>query len=642
MTSEHPARLTYVIEARDLLAQLESMLLDLEHSPSPEAIDAVFRALHTLKGGGAMFGFPVLSAFVHHLEDAFDRLREGRAALTRPLLDAVLAGRDHASALLEAGDDPGTSSNTGDGVIAALRAALDTAPVAAAPSLRQWQITFVPEATALINGMRPDLLLGELRDLGECSVSLDAARLPPLATLDPWQSHLGWTIQLWTMHPRQAIEAVFLFAADAEVSIVEAGSAPDMEEDLPSATRMPTEGRMSAERTVVPAADTVRVPAAKLDIILDQLGELVIAQARLNQIAQRLGDMTLTGLVEEVQRLVAGMRDTTLSVRMLPIETVFGKFRRVVRDLSAELGKEVAFEMAGGDTEIDKNVLDRLGGPLVHLIRNAIDHGLEPADRRKAAGKPVRGRLQLAASQDAGGIVIEIGDDGAGLDLDRIRVRAVERGLIGPDERPSDPALAQMIFAPGFSTAEQVSAVSGRGVGMDAVLTTVTALRGTVDVATSQGKGTRVTLRLPLSLAIVDGLLVRQGTDTFVLPLSVVDECAEFDLRELSRESGRSMLRIREDLVPFLDLADMLERDRSHEQRRRVVIVRADGERTGLVVDDIIGEHQTVIKQLGPFHAGIEGFSGSTILADGSVALIIDVAALLRRGRGRNPLGLAA
>ena len=640
--TENPARQTYVIEARDLLAQLESMLLDLERASSAEAIDAVFRALHTLKGGGSMFGFPRLSAFVHHLEDAFDRLREGRVGMSRALLDAALAGRDHAAMLLESGDDPGPGAARGHQVIAALRSAMDGTP-AAEPEPRLWEVRFAPEAKALLNGMRPDLLIEELRDLGTCEVKADLARLPPLATLDPWICHLGWTVRLRTTQPRKAIEAVFLFAADAEIVITELQDHPDNAEPQTAGPRtQESDARQPPDRNVQPVAETVRVPALKLDLILDQLGELVIAQARLNQIAQRLGDLTLTGLVEEVQRLVAGMRDTTLSVRMLPIETVFGKFRRVVRDLSSELGKDVSLELVGGDTEIDKNVLDRLGEPLVHLIRNAIDHGLEPAGVRQAAGKPPRGRLRLSASQDAGGIVIELSDDGAGLNLDRIRQRAIVRGLIGAEDRPSDAVLSQMIFAPGFSTAEQVSSVSGRGVGMDAVLSTITALRGSVDVASNSGEGTKVTLRLPLSLAIVDGLLVRQGNDIFVLPLSAVDECAEFDLRELSRESGRSMLRIRDDLVPFLDLADVLQRDRSHEPRRRVVIVRADGERTGLVVDDIIGEHQTVIKQLGPFHAGIDGFSGSTILADGSVALIIDVGALLRRGRGMRMIALAA
>lgn len=275
MTTENPARQTYVIEARELLAQLESQLLDLEHAATPEAIDAAFRALHTLKGGGAMFGFPALSAFVHHLEDAFDRLREGRAALTAPMLDAVLAGRDHASYLLENGDDPGAAKGAGEAVIAALRAALDEAPVAAAAPLRSWKVTFVPESGALINGMRPDLLLRELRDLGACEVTLDATRLPPLALLDPWQCHLGWTIRLTTTQPRKAIEAVFLFAADAEVTIAEL----DAPEGMGGPDLAPvTEGaRPAPDRAPQSAADTVRVPAAKLDTILDQLGELVIA-----------------------------------------------------------------------------------------------------------------------------------------------------------------------------------------------------------------------------------------------------------------------------------------------------------------------------------------------------------------------------
>jgi len=628
----NPAIQSYVIEARDLLAQLETMLLDLEVSATPESVDSVFRALHTLKGGGGMFGFPALSAFVHHFEDAFDLVRMGKIAVTRPLLDAALAGRDHIIALLEAGGDPERSdalakSPEAASILAHLSAAANSSPMPPPPTERTWHIHFRPAAKAMMHGMRPDLLLDELASLGAVEIHCQAQGLPSLADLDPTQSLLSWDVTLHTTQGRAAVESVFIFAEDAELTIEEV---IEPEAEVEEKQAGPTQARSPTAKSPQNSPETVRVPAPKLDAILDQLGELVIAQARLNQIAARFGDSTLDGLVEEFQRLIGGLRDTTLAIRMLPIETVFGKFRRVVRDLSVELGKDVILETEGGETEIDKNVLDRLSEPLVHMIRNSVDHGIESEAERIAAGKPAQGLVRLSACQDAGEILITIEDDGKGLDHERIRQKAIERGILSPDATPTENQLAELIFAPGFSTAEKVSNVSGRGVGMDAVMTTITALRGSVEVMSRKGEGTLISLRLPLTLAIIDGLLVQLGGDIFVMPLIAVDECVEFDLTELRRDSGRTMLAIRDEMVPFVDLADLFNVSTDGVTRRRVVIVRAEGQRMGLVVDDILGQHQTVIKPMSPFHAALSDFAGSTILGDGTVALILDITSLLR------------
>lgn len=648
MDTQNPALQSYVIETRELLAQLESMLLDLEVAPSHEAIDAVFRALHTIKGGGSMFGFPVLSAFVHHFEDAFDLVRVGKISISRALLDAALAGRDHMISLVEAADSAESAPEIAQNILSQLSAAVENSSPAPLPQISPWRIHFAPAANALKHGMRPDLLLAELGGLGQCTIQGLADDLPNLEQIDPTENYLSWVVDLQTEQPFAAIEAVFLFADDAQLKIEQV--AVSVEDTAPPKTASePQSAVATAPKDPTPrgsapqaSVETVRVPAPKLDSILDKLGELVISQARLNQIAGRLGNADLTGLAEEFERLVTGLRDTTLAIRMLPIETVFGKFRRVVRDLSIELGKDVALDTEGGETEIDKNVLDRLSEPLVHIIRNSIDHGLETSDERIALGKSAQGRVRLAARQDAGEILIEIQDDGRGLNLDRIRAKAIEREVIAADAVLSEQQLTQLIFAPGFSTAEKITNVSGRGVGMDAVMSTINALRGSVEVASRKGEGTKLTLRLPLTLAIIDGLLVRLGEDTYVLPLVSVEECAEFDIGELSRESGRSMLSIRNELVPFVDLCAVFETDQSHELRRRVVIVRADGMRVGLVVDDILGQQQTVIKQMSDFHDNVEGFAGSTILGDGTVALIIDVAMLLRGLPRREALPLAA
>jgi len=387
---------------------------------------------------------------------------------------------------------------------------------------------------------------------------------------------------------------------------------------------------MSSPKAPEPARDSVRVPATKLDEIIDQLGELVIVQSRLHQIAASARDPILETVVEEVERLVTGLRDATLSVRMLPIEVVFGKFRRVVRDLSAELGKDVSLITEGGETELDKNVIDRLSEPLVHMIRNAMDHGIEPAELRRSMGKPERGRVTLSARQEGGEVLISISDDGGGLNTEAIRSKAVERGLLAPDAQPGDAELHQLIFAPGFSTAHTLSSVSGRGVGMDAVRTAIDALRGSIEVTSHPGQGTIATLRLPVTLAIIDGLLVRLGSGVFVIPLAAVEECVDIDDAERNRESGRSMLRIREHLVAFLELSRAFGLPSASNDARRVVVVRAEGQRLGLIVDDILGLNQTVIKPLSVYHRDIPGLAGATILGDGTVALIVDVVTLCR------------
>ncbi len=662
MSAINPVIATFITEAREQLEGLEALLLDLESDPAAEKVDAVFRALHTVKGSGSMFGFTVLARFTHHFEDAFDRVREGRLSVTPSLVDLSLKARDHMTALLElGGDGPEAEALAAAPDAAALLAALarlvggdhaeDAEPAAPeakaepAAKLRRWTIRFRPAPDALRNGMRPDLLLAELAALGTAEIAVDTEALSPLETLDPTVSQLAWTVGLETAEPRSAIESVFVFADDADLSIAEvADEAPSPETPAAPAPQQPTQAA-AAPAAAAPApreaggkrpaaangSDQVRIPAARLDEIMDRLGELVIAQARLRQIADQSAEPELAGVVEEVDRLVSSLRDSTLSIRMLPIETVFGKFRRVVRDLSSELGKDVDLIVEGGETEIDKTVLDKLSEPLVHMIRNSMDHGIEQAERRRAAGKPAQGRLLLSARQEGGEVLISIEDDGAGLDAEAIRAKALERGLLTADSTPTEAELHQLIFAPGFSTAKQLSSVSGRGVGMDAVRTAVDALRGSIDVLSRAGSGTRVTLRLPVTLAIVEGLLIRLGEAAYVLPLSVVEECVEFDPKERSHESGRSVLLIREHLVPFLDLVDAFGEPPSEETRRRVVIARADGKRIGLVVDDILGQHQTVIKTLGPLHREVEGFAGATILGDGSVALIIDVAALSRR-----------
>ncbi|WP_227268753.1 chemotaxis protein CheA [Roseobacter weihaiensis] len=638
----NPAIEAFVQEANDILETLEDQLLELEGSSDPAQVDAVFRALHTIKGSGSMFGFTRLSQFTHHFETAFDLIREGKLAIDGKLIDLSLKARDTMRRFVDLGGDNAEADQLSEAaevknLVAALQSLTNvtSAPetteegasqAGAASEIAVFDIWFKPAADDLRNGLRPDLLLGELEDLGDVTHRLDLTAVPSLEKLEPLQCYAAWAVTLTGATTEEAIKDVFIFADDSELEITKheppvAASEPEL------TTKTVAADKGKSNKTTAP----IRVDSGRLDEVMDRLGELVIAQARLNQVTTRLADPMLEAVTEDIERLLTGLRDTTLSIRMMPIETVFGKFRRVVRDLSAELNKDIKLVTKGGETEIDKNVIDKLSEPLVHMIRNAIDHGVETREGRIEANKPEHGTVILSANQEGGEVLISLEDDGRGLNTEAIRARAIERGLLDANATPTEQELHQFIFAPGFSTAKELTSISGRGVGMDAVKTTVDSLRGNFKVHSQPGQGTKVTLHLPVSLAIIDGMLVRLGSDVFVIPLSAVQECVELDTLETNRESGRSMLRIRETLVPFLDLVDVFNYPESKDTRRRVVIVRAGNAPLGLIVDDILGQNQTVIKALSVYHRDVEGFAGATILGDGTVALIIDTAIMIRR-----------
>lgn len=650
---------TFIEEAAEVLDNLETRLLELEADPTnSDLIDAVFRNLHTLKGSGEMFGFTALARFTHVFENAYDAVRDGRARVSQELIDISFRSQDHIQRLIEIGNDEAANVRlTGDPEGAALigdieallgdrASTVETAPppaaeTAAAAAPRRIGVSFAPGLAAFRNGMRPDLLIAELETLGDCDIRPNAAAVPPLDVLDAADCHLVWEGTLTTAARREEVEDIFLFAEDDALRLVdpaESGMAQTPVEDGPATSPGPRRppapasrdaGAPSARQRQARRSDSVRVQSDRLDELMDQIGELVIAQARLTGIAGTLADPGLIATAEEIERLITGLRDSTLSIRMLPIGSVFGKFRRVVRDLSGELGKNVVLATEGEDTELDKNVIDKLSEPLVHIIRNSVDHGIEPLAERRAAGKPDEATVSMIARQAGGEVLVSIADDGGGLRTDRIRERALERGLIAPGDALSDKQINQLIFAPGFSTAETLSSVSGRGVGMDAVRSVIADLGGSVEVASDPGRGTEIALRLPLTLAIIEGLLVRIGGQPFVLPLASVDECVERKRSDTRAESGRAILTIRDELVPFVDLVGLFGFG-DGGQARRIVIARTGRRRIGLVVDEIVGQHQTVIKPLSAFHREIEGLAGGTILGDGSVALILDPAALVR------------
>jgi two-component system chemotaxis sensor kinase CheA len=654
--SSDPAE-TFRQEARELLEQLEQGLLDLEQNPADtDLVNSVFRALHTIKGSGAMFGFTDVAAFVHEFETAFDRVRKGLSPVTSALVAIALDAKDHVHGLIEDADGV---VEMGEPILAALRALVEPghAPAAPAPATRpaaveapveaaarRWRIRFHLPSDALLYGTNPVLLLGEIAELGPCEVTALTANVPPLDAIDLEGCYLGWQVDLTHPDPTAALDDVFLFLKDgmdlsieplpdaAPVAEADPVEAPDAVPAAPAAPSRDAEIER-ADRPAAAAATSLRVAAERLDELMDRVGELVIAQARLSQMAAQSSDPNLKTVAEELERLSSGLRDTTMGIRMVPIGSLFSRFRRLVHDLSHDLGKQIEFITSGEETELDKTMIERLADPLVHLIRNAVDHGLEGADARVKSGKPVKGTVRLSAVYAGAEVTIAVSDDGAGLNPARIRQKAEEQGLITPDQRLTDQELFQLIFAPGFSTAKEVTSLSGRGVGMDVVKRTIDGLRGKIELSTVPGKGTTATLRLPLTLAIIEGMLIRVGNGRYSIPLSAVEECVELPASADTASRGRSFLDIRGSLVPFLRLREVFGTAGEPEGHQKVVIVSSGEGRVGLVVDQIIGNTQTVIKQLSKLHSGLETFSGATILGDGAVALILDTAHLVSYGQ---------
>ncbi|MEA2725787.1 MAG: two-component system, chemotaxis family, sensor kinase CheA [Acetobacteraceae bacterium] len=673
MSGSDPTQI-FLQEAQDLLEQLEQTLLDLEYTPADtDLIDTAFRALHTIKGSGAMFGFDAVAAFTHHVENAFDLVRKGKLTPTKELIAVALRAKDQMRVLI---DHPSTASASGgEAILSDLLRLMEAATgssaaggdrvtgsadaAAAADAEAGWRVRFRLPIDAMATGTNPLLLLDELRGLGTASVVALTDAVPLLEEIDPGATYLHWDVLLRTDQPRAAIEEVFIFVIDdmeleierpvppiGEVAprpIEDLAGAADAAEKPDAVVPAPVESSpvesggpqdgLADRRSAKRVNDTVRVPAERLDELMDRVGELVIAQSRLKQVAAASNDAAVKSVAEEIERLSLELRDTTMGVRMLPISSLFGRFRRLVHDLARDLGKKIDLVTIGEETELDKTVIERLNDPLIHLIRNAIDHGLEDPDGRAAAGKPAQGRITLTAEHVGAEVLVSITDDGRGLDRTRIRARAEENGLVVPGAKLSDNELFQVIFQPGFSTAHEVTNLSGRGVGMDVVKRTIDGLRGKIDIASRPGRGSTMTLRLPLTLAIIDGLLVRVGRGRYVIPLSAVEECVELSTEEDARSRGRSFLNIRGDLVPFLRLRELFNASAAADRYQKVVVVSAGELRVGLVVDQVIGDHQTVIKSMSKLHADVEIFSGATILGDGTIALILDIGHLVEHGQ---------
>ena len=664
MSTPNPS-ITFLHEAEDLLVQIEEIILEIHSQDAPsEPVNQLFRAFHTIKGSGAMFGFDAVAEFTHHVESVLDKVREGEIPFSDQLSDLVLASKDQIKKILEVsqGGDP-VEPGSSERIIAALSefskgSAGAPPPVAVAaaqkggaqPSGRQqFSIRFKPNPEMMAFGTNPVSLLNELRGLGECTVRADHREVPSLADIVRDRCYLSWDIQLFTTAGINAIRDVFIFAEDGSQIDIEAVGAPEpAPADSPAnngAVSKAPEKAVAPPRGEPAAKDSssskkassnnslVRVPSDKLDRLVTLVGELVMNQSRLSQVASRVDLADVTAPVEEIERLVSELRDNVLGIRMTPIGMAFNRLKRLVHDLSGELGKQIDLITEGAETELDKTVLDQIGDPLVHLIRNSVDHGIESADERELHGKQRRGRIRLAAAHVGSHVVITIEDDGRGLDPEKIRAKAISKNLIAPDAQLSEKEIFNLIFLPGFSTAAQVTSVSGRGVGMDVVKRQIDSLRGTVSLASQLGGGTTTTLTLPLTLAIIDGLLVEIGSDQFIVPMALVTENVELHKADRARNNSRNAVAVRGDLIPYVRLRSLFQVSEGEPDIEKIVIAQQGEQRVGLVVDRVLGSHQTVIQSIGRFYREVEIVSGATIMGDGRVALILDVAGLVHSVR---------
>jgi two-component system, chemotaxis family, sensor kinase CheA len=709
---------TFIEEANELLAEMETLLLGFENEGvATDEINALFRAAHTFKGSAGLFGLDYIVDFAHVMESMLDRVRGGEQKLDPQGIQALLEARDHLATLVGIAEQAGEP----DAGVLSLSAALGerlgaarsepTKPRAGVPATAGsapllspgeavesvistltrreqpggWHISLRFGPDTFRNGMDPLSFIRYLGSLGELAgveTMLDGA--PEGQAFDPECCHLGFEINFRGDIDKQTIENVFEFVEDdcevrilpsssklqAFVELIQTLPEDDMrlgeilvgvgtltERELQQALALQAEaadgteplgqvlvGRGVVESTVVEAAlekqsrvketrardsRVVRVQADKLDTLIDGVGELVIATSTVMELATQAHNPDQLQAAAEVARLVEVIREGALRLRMVEIRDTFTRFHRVVRDVAREVGKEVQLVLRGEDTELDRAVVDKIADPLTHMVRNAIDHGIETPDVRTAAGKPAQGTIRLQAYHDSGNVVVEIVDDGAGLDPVRIRAKAVERGLIDPEQQLAENEIFPLIFEPGFSTAEKVSDLSGRGVGMDVVKQVIESLHGSVEVESSQGEGTLVRLRLPLTLAIIDGFLLGVGDARYVLPLDSVVECTDFaGVEERSRYGD--YVKLRDTVLPYLRLDDFFGQHRGPVQREGLVVVQSGSERIGLVAGELLGEIQAVVKPLGELFHHLKGIGGSTILGSGKLALILDVPGLIQ------------
>lgn len=658
-----------------------------------EVINQAFRSIHTIKGAAGMYGYQDLTHFTHHLESVLDQIRAGKITINSPLVGVFLDAGDLIASLLIDTNFTAPEHLCAEAILGRLHNIVgasapplknsENASFAiselmqhkpAAGALNIFKVNFTPDTNTFKSGLDVVPILRELHGYGECFITTRTASLPTPQDIKPQQCYLSWEIVLITVHLKDTIQETFMFVEDDwaiyidEISLHELSLHGKTEEDfhlreaLASAQLSAalwvepplapgSEAASSAEQFANPEHinatlaqqkaktaqmskstnidETIRVSASRLDSLMNLVGELVIVQARLNQFSGRAQNAEISAIAEELDMLTTDIRTETFGIRMVPIGSTFGRFKRLVRDLSKELDKKIVLTTFGAQTELDKMVIDKLSDPLIHLIRNSIDHGIESPAQRLQSGKPETGSIELKAMHADSQVIIEITDDGKGLDKASILRKALDKGVIQSNHNLSDNDIHMLIFEPGLSTAKTVSDISGRGVGMDVVKRSIADLGGKVSIQSRPGKGTTLTINLPMTLAIIEGLMVVVDKERYVLPLSCIEECIELPCKLKNNAATHSLVEVRGTQIPFLNLRGWFKVNSAAPPIEQVVIVHIGAQKFGFRVDEVIGQYQTVIKRLGKLYEGVAGFSGATILGDGTVAMILDPHALM-------------
>jgi len=668
-------------ESFEGLDVMESGLMSLDPANvDNEMINSIFRAAHSIKGGSATFGFSSVAEFTHVLETLLDEVRSATRGMTPDMVDLFLQSVDCLRELLHGlqAEEPVEPSRANE-LRKKFEAILDIPADAVVSESGEvvsfgigWQISFVPGEDILRTGNEPIRMFTQLRELGELTIITDFSRLPAFNALTVENCYLTWQLTLMAKNVSRAeIDEVFEWVVDeCEISIE-----PIMDESVPvtaaqvaaPAVVPETEPAVSAAPALsAPALSaaalsaaapqsqkkaepgSIRVDIEKIDTLINMVGELVITQSMLGQIGADFTFDKVSKLQEglqDLERNVQVLHESVMQVRMLPISFTFNRFPRMVRDLSRQLNKKIDLVLKGEQTELDKTVMEKIGDPLVHLLRNSLDHGIEMPEARLKAGKPETGVVSLNAFHQGGNIIIQINDDGAGLPKDKILNKARKSGLIGPDAVLSDEQINDLIFQPGFSTADVVSDVSGRGVGMDVVRRNIQELGGHVSVKSTEGVGSTFSISLPLTLAILDGQLVRVGDQVYIFPLVSIVESLSVDMKQVSTVAGAcDLLRLREEYIPIIPLYEAfgIEPDSRKLESSLIVVVESENVKVGLVVDELQAQQQVVIKSLETNYQSVQGISGATILGDGTVSLILDISGIVKMGQGMPPVQVRA
>jgi two-component system chemotaxis sensor kinase CheA len=684
-----PFQKVFIEEAQEIFEMLEQDFVTLETSPGDiELINKIFRGLHTLKGSGAMFEFHRLSEFAHELETLFDAVRNGKLAITTEIITISLESLDLLKVILANPDDKTVNAVQEGNLVGMIHKCMPENGQAEKSLTKEtveakdkngelaiYRINFKPDKDIFIKGISPVVLFKNLASLGKLYCFEHEENIPALSDLNPEWCYTSWTCILVTTAPMDSIRDVFIFAeGSGEISISEIirGERQLEEQSIPligdillskgditneeiekiinnrklfgqQAVEMGFTSREKVESALFEqntlhnvkkevishsAGSSIRVQNEKLDILTNAVSELVTLQARLTQYSEVKKEPELTTIAEYLEKLTLSLRDTVMVIRMVPVEEGFSSMHRLVRDLARDLKKKVNLTIVGGDTELDKTVIDNLKDPMMHLIRNCIDHGLEFPDDRIVAGKPECGQVTIRAEHIGSHVIVSVTDDGRGLDSKRILSKAIEKGLVAETDNLTETEIFGLIFLPGFSTAEKTTSVSGRGVGMDVVKRNIESIRGEVSVESQPGVGTTVRMKLPITLAIIDGLLFTVNDELFVVNISSVSECLELT-PEIRRTAGeQNILKLRDEVVPFVQLRDILNIPGTPPEYEQIIIMHTHDQTLGFVVDNVVGKHQTVVKTTTRHFSNVKEVTGATILGDGRIALILDVNAL--------------